>query len=66
MIKEINDILIDAGATDAQIKWGDNLPALSWEKEKRMNKLEIDLKNVIVDMTALKGVEEALKRLEGI
>lgn len=36
LIKEINDILKDAGATDAQIKWGDNLPALSWEKEERM------------------------------
>ena len=66
LIKEINDILKDAGATDAQIKWGDDLPVLSLEKEKRINKLETDLKNVIVDMTALKGVEEALKKLEGI
>lgn len=50
LIKEINDILKDAGATDAQIKWGDDLPVLSLEKEKRINKLETDLNDLAVDV----------------
>lgn len=65
LIKEMNDILREAGATDTQIKWGINLPTLSWKEEKRMCKLETELKDVLVEMAAIKGVEEALKKLEG-
>ena len=42
-----------------------NLPTLSWKEEKRMCKLETELKDVLVEMAAIKGVEEALKKLEG-
>ncbi len=65
LIKEMNDILREAGATDTQIEWGINLPTLSWKEEKRMCKLETELKDVLVEMAAIKGVEEALKKLEG-
>lgn len=65
LIKEMNDILRGAGATDTQIEWGINLPTLSWKEEKRMCKLETELKDVLVEMAAIKGVEEALKKLEG-
>jgi len=64
LMKEMKEILKDAGATDAQIEWGINLPRLSWRKEKRMRELETELKDVLVEMTAVKGVEEALKRME--
>ena len=37
---------------------------LSWRKEIRMRDLETELKDVLVEMTAVKGVEEALKRME--
>ena len=37
---------------------------LSWRKEIRMVDLETELKDVLVEMTAVKGVEEALKRME--
>ena len=65
LIKEMNDILREAGATDTQIEWGINLPTLSWKEEKRMCKLETELKDVLVEVAAIKGVEEALKKLEG-
>lgn len=65
LIKEMNDILREAGATDTPIEWGINLPTLSWKEEKRMCKLETELKDVLVEMAAIKGVEEALKKLEG-
>ena len=65
LIKEMNDILREAGATDTQIEWGINLPTLSWKEEKRMCKLETELEDVLVEMAAIKGVEEALKKLEG-
>ena len=65
LIKEMNDILREAGATDTQIEWGINLPTLSWKEEKRMCKLETELKDVLVEMAAIKGVEEAVKKLEG-
>ena len=64
LLKEMKEILKDAGATDAQIEWGINLPKLSWRKEKRMRELETELKDVLVEMTAVKGVEEALKRMD--
>ena len=60
----MKEILKDAGATDAQIEWGINLPKLSWRKEKRIRELETELKDVLVEMTAVKGVEEALKRMK--
>lgn len=44
---------------------GINLPKLSWKNEKRMRKLEAEYKDVLTEMTAIKGVEEALKKLEG-
>ena len=66
LIKEMNDILREAGATDTQIEWGINLPTLSWKEEKRMCKLETELKDVLVEMAAVKGAEEALKRMEDI
>ncbi len=31
-----------------------------------MRKLETELKDVLVEMTAVKGIEEALKRMEDI
>ena len=66
LIKEMNDILKDAGANDAQIDWTtDDLSALSWENEKRTCKLETELKDALVELAALKGLEEALKKLEG-
>jgi len=66
LIKEINEILKDAGTTDAQINWTtDDLPTLSWENEKRICRLETELKDALVELAALKGVEEALKKLEG-
>lgn len=65
LIKEMNDILREAGATDTQIEWGINLPTLSWKEEKRMCKLETELKDVLVEMAAIKRVEEAVKKLEG-
>ena len=61
-MKEMKEILKDAGATETQIEWGINLP--TWRKEKRMRELETELKDVLVEMTAVKGVEEALKRME--
>ena len=64
LLKEMKEILKDAGATDTQIEWGINLPKLSWRKEKRMRELETELKDVLVEMTAIKGVEEALKRMD--
>ena len=36
----------------------------SWRKEKRMRELETELKDVLVEMTAVKGAEEALKRMK--
>ena len=39
----------------------DDLPTLSWENEKRMRRLETELKDALVELAALKGVEEALK-----
>ena len=62
LLKEMKEILKDAGATETQIEWGINLP--TWRKEKRMRELETELKDVLVEMTAVKGVEEALKRME--
>ena len=41
LMKEMKEILKDAGATDAQIEWGINLPKLSWRKEKRMRELDL-------------------------
>ncbi len=32
--------------------------------EEEMRKLETELKDVLVEMTAIKGVEEALKRMD--
>ena len=58
------EMLKDAGATETQIEWGINLPKLSWRKEKRMRELETELKDVLVEMTAVKGAEEALKRMK--
>ena len=60
LLKEMKEILKDAGATETQIEWGINLP--TWRKEKRMRELETELKDVLVEMTAVKGAEEALKR----
>ena len=63
----MNDILKDAGANDAQIDWTtDDLPALSWENEKRTCKLETELKDALVELAALKGLEEALKNWKAI
>ena len=62
LLKEMKEILKDAGATETQIEWGINLP--TWRKEKRMRELETELKDVLVEMTAVKGAEEALKRME--
>ena len=62
LLKEMKEILKDAGATETQIEWGINLP--TWRKEKRMRELETELKDVLVEMTAIKGVEEALKRMD--
>ena len=39
---------------------------LSWKEEKRMCQLETELKDVLVEMAAVKGAEEALKRMEDI
>ena len=64
LLKEMKEILKDAGATETQIEWGINLPKLSWRKEKRMRELETELKDVLVEMTAVKGAEEALKRMK--
>ena len=66
LIKEMKEILKDAGATEAQIEWGIDLPTLSWKEEKRMCQLETELKDVLVEMAAVKGAEEALKRMEDI
>ena len=66
LTKEMNEILKEAGATETQIKWGIDLPTLSWKEEKRMCKLETELKDVLVEMAAVKGAEEALKRMEDI
>ena len=66
LMKEMNEILKEAGATENQIEWGIDLRTLSWKEEKRMCKLETELKDVLVEMTAVKGVEEALKRMEDI
>ena len=65
-IKEMNEILKEAGATETQIEWGIDLPTLSWKEEKRMCQLETELKDVLVEMAAVKGAEEALKRMEDI
>jgi len=62
LLKEMKEILKDAGATETQIEWGINLP--TWRKEKRMRELETELKDVLVEMTAVKGAEEALKRMK--
>ena len=56
----MNEILKEAGATETQIEWGIDLPTLSWKEEKRM------CKDVLVEMAAVKGAEEALKRMEDI
>ena len=40
LIKEMNEILKEAGATETQIEWGIDLPTLSWKEEKRMCQLE--------------------------
>lgn len=64
--KETKDILKDTGTTEVQIEWGINLPKLSWKNEKRMRKLETEYKDVIIEMTAIKGVEEALKNWKAI
>ena len=45
--------------------WNFNLLTLSWKEEKRMCELETELKDVLIEMTAIKGVEEALEKLEG-
>ena len=66
LINEMKEILKDAGATETQIEWGIDLPTLSWKEEKRMCKLETELKDVLVEMAAVKGAEEALKRMEDI
>ena len=66
LIKEMNEILKEAGATETQIEWGIDLPTLSWKEEKRMCQLETELKDVLVEMAAVKGAEEALKRMEDI
>ena len=65
-LKEMNEILKEAGATETQIEWGIDLPTLSWKEEKRMCQLETELKDVLVEMAAVKGAEEALKRMEDI
>ena len=65
-LKEMNEILKEAGATETQIEWGIDLPTLSWKEEKRMCQLETALKDVLVEMVAVKGAEEALKRMEDI
>ena len=62
LLKEMKEILKDAGATETQIEWGINLP--TWRKEKRMRELETELKDVLVEMTTVKGAEEALKRMK--
>ena len=64
LTKEMNEILKEAGATETQIEWGIDLPTLSWKEEKRMCQLETELKDVLVEMAAVKGAEEALKRME--
>ena len=66
LTKEMNEILKEAGATETQIEWGIDLTTLSWKEEKRMCQLETELKDVLVEMTAVKGAEEALKRMEDI
>ena len=66
LTKEMNEILKEAGATETQIEWGIDLPTLSWKEEKRMCQLETELKDVLVEMAAVKGAEEALKRMEDI
>ena len=66
LIKEMNEIRKEAGATETQIEWGIDLPTLSWKEEKRMCKLETELKDALVEMAAVKGAEEALKRMEDI
>ena len=42
LIKEMNEILKEAGATETQIECGIDLPTLSWKEEKRMCKLETE------------------------
>lgn len=37
-----------------------------WENEKRMYRLETELKDALVELAALKGVEEPLEKLEGV
>ena len=37
LIKEMNEILKEAGATETQIEWGIDLPTLSWKEEWRQN-----------------------------
>ena len=64
LLKEMKEILKDAGATETQIEWGIDLPTLSWKEEKRMCQLETELKDVLVEMAAVKGAEEALKRMK--
>ncbi len=66
LTKEMNEILKEAGATETQIEWGIDLTKLSWKEEKRMCQLETELKDVLVEMAAVKGAEEALKRMEDI
>ena len=46
LIKEMNEILKEAGATETQIEWGIDLPTLSWKEEKRVKGAEEALKRM--------------------
>ena len=52
-------------ASISHLRWMMNL-RFDWENEKRMYRLETELKDALVELAALKGVEEALKKLEGV
>ncbi len=64
VIRDIKTILEDEGLPNDQIEWGFNFPSLSIQNAKRLRKLETTIKDIIIEMTTIKCLEEALKKLE--
>ena len=64
VIRNIKTILEDEGLPNDQIEWGFNFPSLSIQNAKRLRKLETTIKDIIIEMTIIKCLEEALKKLE--
>ena len=64
IIRDIEIILEDEGLPNDQIECCFNFPSLSIKNAKKLRKLETTIKDIIIEMTTIKCVEEALKKLE--